>query len=301
MINIVSSISRITIITIYLVIINIPQLISAEENKKYIGKGESIIVNNDIPSAKKKALLDAFKDAIQKAVGVYVKAQSKVENFEMTYNKIMGESEGYITNYKIIKEKKDDNIYHVEIEAEVSSEKLGDAFSQRISKYIEKNLVSNFQICIQIMDSNYIRKQGYSPIRTLYFMATVNDPTIDKESITIKLPKTGWIKPPIINWGNMILIKIEDNYQGGAKGSTSKYIADVISLLNNQETEIKLKNPSNNKMETRKISFSEISCSIIKNNAELVKIYSDNGFKKFGDVNKKELKNASNILREYLQ
>ena len=64
---------------------------------------------------------------------------------------------------------------------------------------------------------------------------------------------------------------------------------------------MKLKNPLNNQIETRKITFAEISCSIIKNNDVLVKLYSNSGFVKFSDTSKKELQKASNILKDYIR
>ncbi|MBP7738851.1 MAG: flagellar assembly protein T N-terminal domain-containing protein [Spirochaetes bacterium] len=232
-----------------------PALSMGEDAKKYKGKGEALIVNNDLPKAKRDALTEAFKSALQKAVGVYIKAKSKVENFEMTYSKILSESEGYVKNYKVLGEKTEDGIYSVEIEAEVAGEKLDDAFSQRLSRFVEKNLFSTFTIIASAMTSG---NRFYNLTTTI--MVMINDPTIEIDSIQIRLPKGGWIKPRITKSGLANLIMMTETIDPKNMAS-SRYIDDVVYFLEhrNANLDIRFKNPGTGKNDTRSITLEKLT------------------------------------------
>jgi len=204
--------------------------ISLHAEDRYRGRGEAVIVNNNLPEAKKLALVDAFKNAVQRAVGVYVKGQTVVENFELSREKIIAEAKGYIRDYKIVNEEIEDGIYSVEIEADVYGDKIETAFSQRISKYIEENLLGPCRIVSMIVYKknhdiidkcnqtiiNKLKpsvlewaKKGNKPIRNtwadiqcsnasgLYLEIPINDPTIELDSIDVYLKNIGWLKPKI--------------------------------------------------------------------------------------------------------
>lgn len=226
-----------------------------EDAPKYKGRGEALIVNNDLPKAKRDALAEAFKSTLQKAVGVYIKAKSKVENFELTYNKILSESEGYVKNYKILKEKTEDGVYSVEIEAEVSGQKLDDAFSQRLSKFVEKNLFSTFTIIASAMTSG---NRFYNLTTTIMIM--INDPTIEIDSIRIRLPKTGWTRPRITKSGLANLIMMNESIDPKNLAS-SRYIDEVIYFLEHRDAavDIRFKNPGNGKEEVRSLSLEKLT------------------------------------------
>ncbi len=309
------------LLTVFSQISNVSNIYSAEDSKKYKGKGESIIVNNDLSSAKKKALLEAFKDSIQKAVGVYVKTQSKVENFEMTYNKIIGESEGYITNYTILKEKKNDNIYTVEIEAEVSSDKIESAFSQRLSKYIAKNMFGpSGEIILKIINFSKV-PSSYS----LRYLCPINDPTIDANNIYVKLPNSGWVKPQISMYGITKSIQIDTKHENIAKSYKTRkttdgpkgnkynyeiiflhnckfeYINDLVTILDkNIEIDIKFKNPNNGKVEIRKVKFDIITTYISDHNLNDYSKppYVNIDHAKISNIDKQEYSNLLNYLKK---
>ncbi len=233
----------------------LPALSMGGDATKYKGRGESLIVNNDLPKAKRDALTEAFKSALQKAVGVYIKARSKVENFEMTYNKILSESEGYVKNYRVLSEKTEDGIYSVEIEAEVAGEKLDDAFSRRISEFVEKNLFSTFTIIASAMTSG---NRFYNLTTTI--MVMINDPTIEIDSIQIRLPKAGWIKPRITRSGLANLIMMTETIDPKNMAS-SRYIDDVVYFLEHRTAnlDIRFKNPGTGKNDTRSITLEKLT------------------------------------------
>jgi hypothetical protein len=227
-----------------------------------VARGESFVVNGNVPAAKQKALNDAFKNAVQQAVGVYIKTQSNVENFELTYSKILESSEGYISTYKITQEKQTDNVYMVEINATVSDDKLESAFSQRIAKFIENNLVGPGSI-----DINYQEFEKVAMKKSVYItiFAMINDPTIKMDSIMVKLPKSGWVKPKVMSMGTINSLTI------GGNAESYKLLADAVSLLENHTAKVKLINPATQKTETRDLIFDKFSnCMILKDGKDIV-------------------------------
>lgn len=93
---------------------------------KVRAKGLATIQKNFIDIARSKALDEAQRNAVEKAVGVMVTSSTNVENFQVKMDRILSESKGYISTYKIISEKRTGDNYEVEIEAEISQGKLRD-------------------------------------------------------------------------------------------------------------------------------------------------------------------------------
>ncbi|MBW2569074.1 MAG: hypothetical protein JRE47_06800 [Deltaproteobacteria bacterium] len=70
--------------------------------------------------AREKALDEARRAAIEKAVGVVVEARTIVENFEVVKDQILSRATGYLNNIKILEERKTDfGAYEVKIQADV--------------------------------------------------------------------------------------------------------------------------------------------------------------------------------------
>lgn len=67
-----------------------------------------------------EAIQDALRNAVGKAVGVYVKSETQVENFMVLKDAISTQSEGYVSSYDIIKETPLKSTYEVDIKATVS-------------------------------------------------------------------------------------------------------------------------------------------------------------------------------------
>ena len=70
------------------------------------------------------ALKDAYRDAIERAIGVYVDAEQIVQNDELVSDKILTHSNAYIEDYKIIKESTENNIITIRILASVKQDML---------------------------------------------------------------------------------------------------------------------------------------------------------------------------------
>jgi hypothetical protein len=72
--------------------------VSAQESEtvKVLGKGTG--------ADKTEALKDAYRDAIERAVGMYVDAEQMVKNEELVKDQILTQSNAYIEEYKVLKE-----------------------------------------------------------------------------------------------------------------------------------------------------------------------------------------------------
>lgn len=86
--------------------------------------GASAVVDGDINSARKAALSDALKSALQLVVGIYVSANSVVSKSVLIDDEITANTEGYIERYEVIKEYEEKGLYYVKIKAWVRKEEL---------------------------------------------------------------------------------------------------------------------------------------------------------------------------------
>jgi hypothetical protein len=66
------------------------------------------------------ALQDALRNAVSQAVGVAIKSDTKVENFEVLQDAISTRTEGYIASYKVLKEGPAQGNYEIIVKAIVS-------------------------------------------------------------------------------------------------------------------------------------------------------------------------------------
>jgi len=84
----------------------------------------------NLGQARQNAVNDAQKRAVESVVGVYVSAASLVSKAQLLEDNITSQTEGYIQDYKIIKERKDNDFYRVNIKAWVKSDDLSKKISE---------------------------------------------------------------------------------------------------------------------------------------------------------------------------
>ncbi len=83
-------------------------------------KGMSFVEAGREVLAREKALDEAKRTAIEKAVGVSIQSSTVVENFQVVKDQIFSRTSGYLSNLKILEEKKTKlGTYEIKIEAEV--------------------------------------------------------------------------------------------------------------------------------------------------------------------------------------
>ncbi|MDO9528812.1 MAG: hypothetical protein Q7J27_06590 [Syntrophales bacterium] len=95
-------------------------------NKVVEVEGNSILSRED-------AIRQAQRSAVELAVGVFIHSKTETENFVLKKDKIMARTQGYITRFNVLKERKTGNLYRVTINAVVSLDKIkNDLFAMKI-------------------------------------------------------------------------------------------------------------------------------------------------------------------------
>ncbi|OGW67694.1 MAG: hypothetical protein A3H49_09205 [Nitrospirae bacterium RIFCSPLOWO2_02_FULL_62_14] len=74
--------------------------------------------------ARDNAIQDALRKAVEQAVGTMVSSETLVENFQVVRDNIYNKSQGYVKEYKVVKESPGKDLYAVTISATVSTENL---------------------------------------------------------------------------------------------------------------------------------------------------------------------------------
>ncbi len=119
-------------VSVLILLLNV--FVAFAEDQTVTVTGVSEIVNNNLETAKKKALADAFRNAVEKGLGVWVKSETEVQNFELKKDQILTRASGYVTQHEIIKEGQKDGIYSVTIKAKVAVDKIGADFKQLVAR-----------------------------------------------------------------------------------------------------------------------------------------------------------------------
>ncbi len=88
-----------------------------------VAEGQAMIKNGDIDSAKKAALQDAKRNAVDQ-VGSEIISETVVSNYKLVRDRIISRVAGYIHGYKILQENKKGNTYFVKIKAKVSAKSI---------------------------------------------------------------------------------------------------------------------------------------------------------------------------------
>ena len=86
---------------------------------------------------KAEALKDAYRDAVERAVGMYVDAEQKMKNEELVEDQILTQSNAYIEKYDVVKEKtKPNGLVEIRINAEVKKSALTKKLSDMMPKVL---------------------------------------------------------------------------------------------------------------------------------------------------------------------
>lgn len=95
-----------------------------------IGKGQAKIFNNNEGSARNQALRNALRDAVKQGVGVLLDSNTIVKNWTVIQDEVYSSARGFVKNYKVLKDKKIDDTWHIEIEAEVATGQIRDKLGE---------------------------------------------------------------------------------------------------------------------------------------------------------------------------
>jgi len=126
------------VITIILVMIWVIVGVAQIPGNQIQATGVGSIFNGDVAAARDRAIDDALRKAVEQALGTYIDAQTKVENYMVVEDRILSWSRGYVSNWKILSEmKKTPELYEVQVMATVNVNDL-----QRDAEAV-RNLIQN--------------------------------------------------------------------------------------------------------------------------------------------------------------
>lgn len=105
--------------------------------------------------SERDALHNAMRTAIEQEIGVLVDSQTYVDNYRVISDKIYTNTEGYITDYQVLKKDKVNGIHTVTIKATVARELLNtDLMSNLQKKRLVQTNMLDPRIGVIVMDSN---------------------------------------------------------------------------------------------------------------------------------------------------
>lgn len=103
-----------------------PTVYLAHAQKIVHTQGTALIQKGMVDIARDRAISDAQRLAVEQAVGVMIRNETLVENYQVISDKIFSQSKGYIQSYEVISEVREENTLKVTIEAMVSTGRLKD-------------------------------------------------------------------------------------------------------------------------------------------------------------------------------
>jgi len=96
------------------------------ESESITVTGRAYVEDGNLESAYESALNNGLRTAVEKVVGTYIDAETRVENMVLIEDNILKSTKGYIKEYSIIDETLEDNHYLLKLKAEVSTKDLSD-------------------------------------------------------------------------------------------------------------------------------------------------------------------------------
>lgn len=105
---------------------------AADQTVSAIGRAD--IIGNNKDGARSKALANAYRDAVEKGIGVWIQSNTEVKEAMLVKDQILTKAEGYITDHEIVKESIENNILSVTIKATVSLDRIGADFKTLVGR-----------------------------------------------------------------------------------------------------------------------------------------------------------------------
>lgn len=173
----------------------------AEDTKRIEAEGVATI-GADPAAARDKAIEDALRRAVERAVGTMVESETAVENYQLLSDKIYSRSTGYVKKYDVLSEQKEGNLLRVKIAAEVSSGDISNDLSgigllQRRMKYP--------RVMIMIAEDNVLNTNAWNlyTVSNSQAESTISerfkargfrvvDPNYQRKIVSVKEAREAW-------------------------------------------------------------------------------------------------------------
>jgi hypothetical protein len=108
---------------------------SAIAEEKQVTAIGTVAIGNDAKDVYQKKALDlAFRNAVERELGVYIQAHTEIKNGEMVKDEILQKATGYVHEHEIVKEETKAGQYSVTIDAKISVDRIGEDFKKIVGK-----------------------------------------------------------------------------------------------------------------------------------------------------------------------
>jgi hypothetical protein len=134
-----------------LVVMAAPVLWAQEGGQTVQATGQAAIYGTDLAHARDKAIEDAMRKAVEQAMGAMISSETVTANYELISDKILSQSKGYVRNYKVLSEGKEDGVMVVKIEAQVSAGNLQNDLKGVLAVLKSKNMP---RVLIMVAEQN---------------------------------------------------------------------------------------------------------------------------------------------------
>ena len=125
-------------------------------------EGVAAVVPGDDPGRiRDEALRDALRRAVEIGVGVMVRTESQMDNYEVLRDQIWTASTGYVQSYEVLRETQDDDFFRITIRAVVNTLALGEDLE---NLGFEITLIGNPRIVVAVQEWVCENEPGVAPI-----------------------------------------------------------------------------------------------------------------------------------------
>ncbi|MCK8817877.1 flagellar assembly protein T N-terminal domain-containing protein [Natroniella sulfidigena] len=116
---------RAVLLALIIVLFSSPIAFAQEGNYVEV-EGRANISAGNLVQARDMATTDAFRNAVEKGVGVFIDSQTKTNNYELIEDSIFSQAQGYVADYEVLDTWNQDGVFYVKIRALVQEELLED-------------------------------------------------------------------------------------------------------------------------------------------------------------------------------
>lgn len=235
---------------------------------KTTGTGTAVIADNDRIAARKAAVAAALEDAVRKAVGIYIKSESKVEDARSVGKTIIAKSEGYVKSHRILKEQVVGDALVVVVEAVVDDPAIRRDFADRLARFVQKHALGPCNFILLSVGVKKVQSQ---------LLCSVNDPTIERDTIRILFPKSGWLKPKFYGTAMMPVARLDSNRMLISDGEVYT-LKEAALLIRARKAQVRLKDPASATLVTRDLHLSGIYMAQLLDGNTPVRVTSETPF-----------------------
>ncbi len=148
-------------------------LVQGTEVREVLAEGVAAVEGNRVDIARDRAINDALRRAVEQAIGTFISSETIVENYEVLSDRIYSKSAGYISHYRILRERRDGTLYRVLIRAKV---KVGDIKEdlEALGILIERRGRPRVMVLVEDEDVRAVM-EGY--------LDSLGFPTVDYETV----------------------------------------------------------------------------------------------------------------------